>query len=398
MIALWTVACHVDSRPAGSGWQCDEGQCVCEEGLGDCDGLVETGCETVIRTSQLHCGGCHRLCANGRCVDGRCVCYEDYADCDGDAVNGCESDLLIDAQDCGECGRDCLGGSCRDGACLAKVLYESTSPLSTPAMSSTMACWAEDGNIAWLPAIGEEAQPTYRDDSFPECMAAWRDTLCWIAADQLRCAVLRQGESPRDEWMTGLSGAVGSCRIAVTSSDVFWVHAGSGELHRQATSGGLPTLVATGVDHIAADRSHLYWVGVANDLHRVGADGADEEIRTIDPSRAVLALAAGEESIVYSWEGGAVPWGVQVLGKDGADQGVAWSAGADCRVDVLAASVGGFYAGCTDGRWTGALVQVNMFTGTESVLAADQVGLAAIAVHDNLVYWMTRSQLLRIVQ
>jgi hypothetical protein len=51
------------------------------------------------------------------CADGECVCLGDFANCDGDVDNGCETDVRSSSAHCGACGHDCLGGGCTEGRC-----------------------------------------------------------------------------------------------------------------------------------------------------------------------------------------------------------------------------------------------------------------------------------------
>lgn len=47
----------------------------CQPGFSDCDGIPANGCETNVKASLTHCGGCNVKCAgpDGVCVDGVCM-------------------------------------------------------------------------------------------------------------------------------------------------------------------------------------------------------------------------------------------------------------------------------------------------------------------------------------
>jgi hypothetical protein len=108
--------------------RCNEGECQprCAQGFEDCDGDASNGCETNTESSLANCGGCGDVCrpsnATGACEDGVCVsdCEAGFADCDGSAENGCEVDLAS-PETCGSCSQRCsdAGGtpSCDDGVC-----------------------------------------------------------------------------------------------------------------------------------------------------------------------------------------------------------------------------------------------------------------------------------------
>jgi hypothetical protein len=112
---------------------CGTGTCspgVCDDGFGDCDDDVTTGCEQLLDVLQ-HCGACNTPCdfassTGDDCSTRVCVagaCKPGYEDCDGDKLDGCES--LESAEHCGECGQTCdtsldhvASASCATGACV----------------------------------------------------------------------------------------------------------------------------------------------------------------------------------------------------------------------------------------------------------------------------------------
>ncbi len=112
---------------------CSAGACTiaCDEGWGDCDGEIRTGCEEDL-TSPTMCGACGEVCstphATPSCFAASCeidVCAPGYDDCDASPGNGCEM-LLNNLSHCGACGRactmdhatpSCAGGTCRVAAC-----------------------------------------------------------------------------------------------------------------------------------------------------------------------------------------------------------------------------------------------------------------------------------------
>lgn len=161
------VVCPADQK--GALYECVEGACVmqCKEGLADCDGVVDNGCEVSTRTdancgtcgnkcsadepclqgsngyacgctfgeiacfngvffscvdpstNDRHCGSCENACDPAPidvekntfrgCFGGGCgavKCLPERGDCDGDASNGCET-TLISNEHCGACGNAC---------------------------------------------------------------------------------------------------------------------------------------------------------------------------------------------------------------------------------------------------------------------------------------------------
>lgn len=121
--------CFVACDPKHAFGSCLTGVCeiaACDLGWGDCDGVLDNGCETSLATPE-HCGGCGVLCEAehgvGSCNGGTCTlgtCDEGWGDCDGEPANGCEFPLGTDS-DCAACGDDCSVdraiASCVQGAC-----------------------------------------------------------------------------------------------------------------------------------------------------------------------------------------------------------------------------------------------------------------------------------------
>ena len=96
-------------------------------GLHDAADAPDTGCGADLSSDLANCGACGLRCpapppgATIACVRGTCriqtvVCTEGIANCDGLDDNGCEVDLTTSAN-CGACGRRCDAGTCIDGRC-----------------------------------------------------------------------------------------------------------------------------------------------------------------------------------------------------------------------------------------------------------------------------------------
>ncbi|TVQ99545.1 MAG: hypothetical protein EA398_12145 [Deltaproteobacteria bacterium] len=96
----------------------------CDTGWADCNGTTADGCETDIRTSREHCGGCGQQCAgSATCSGGSCTCAgsgETYCPPGGLGTPGCQQ-LATDDNNCGQCGRQCgPGRECRNGSCVCR--------------------------------------------------------------------------------------------------------------------------------------------------------------------------------------------------------------------------------------------------------------------------------------
>lgn len=103
----------------------------CNQGFANCDGRGQNGCEVVTSEDLSNCGACGVTCqvANGtpRCLGSRCtvgVCQTNFGDCDGRVETGCETDVQTSAMHCGQCGRACTGDeTCAQGTCQVFELF-----------------------------------------------------------------------------------------------------------------------------------------------------------------------------------------------------------------------------------------------------------------------------------
>lgn len=165
--------------PPNMYYGCKEGECgapKCGALWGNCDGLIENGCEVRLNTSQdcgtcgnacspdqtcrqnssykwecacppgktwctdrcvdvaadaLNCGACGRSCrtkgetAVGSCKHGTCAfeCVVGRGDCNGDLADECEVNTASDPRNCGGCGIVCdavAGQACVGGRCVVE--------------------------------------------------------------------------------------------------------------------------------------------------------------------------------------------------------------------------------------------------------------------------------------
>ncbi len=97
---------------------CVAGMCAvesCTEARENCDNFLENGCETNPSNAFEHCGGCGQSCeapnAITACVTGTCQlaqCVSGYLDCDMNPLTGCEVDPKVSVEHCGGCNAPCV--------------------------------------------------------------------------------------------------------------------------------------------------------------------------------------------------------------------------------------------------------------------------------------------------
>jgi hypothetical protein len=130
--------CGSPCEPMNAVGACVAGQCTvgsCTPGFADCDDMAETGCESDLGSDVNNCGACGAACSvlNGsaRCGAGTChiaSCNTDTADCNATVADGCEVQLTADASNCGACGSVCPGAPNATGVCTAGTCAQACLP------------------------------------------------------------------------------------------------------------------------------------------------------------------------------------------------------------------------------------------------------------------------------
>jgi hypothetical protein len=117
--------CGLTCAQCAVGGVCNSGACGCPSGQTDCSGTCKS-----TSFDPLFCGATCTTCptptnATPVCVGGTCsgVCQSGAVDCNNDMANGCEAILATDPLSCGGCGISCNDGStcttdlCASGTC-----------------------------------------------------------------------------------------------------------------------------------------------------------------------------------------------------------------------------------------------------------------------------------------
>ncbi|HVJ16082.1 MAG TPA: hypothetical protein VM686_11655 [Polyangiaceae bacterium] len=104
----------------------DDKKCAvtsCQGGYKDCNDDEGDGCEADVDRDETNCGSCKNRCGaeNGVavCSKGECqivYCSAPFANCDERYSTGCETDVRTSSQHCGGCNQPCAG-TCVDRVC-----------------------------------------------------------------------------------------------------------------------------------------------------------------------------------------------------------------------------------------------------------------------------------------
>lgn len=99
------VKCPTEVSGLKGFFVCSNSRCemLCHENSGDCDHIVDNGCEASLDSDPNNCGACGIKCAAGDvCWQGACGCPSGQVVCNGQCVR-----LSDDAKNCGACGNEC---------------------------------------------------------------------------------------------------------------------------------------------------------------------------------------------------------------------------------------------------------------------------------------------------
>jgi hypothetical protein len=88
-------------------WTCVDGRCEmqCAGLAGDCNGIVDDGCETALSNDRYNCGACGNVC-EAFCAWGKCDCAH-IGPTAKHCGNECVLDFQTDDNHCGACGVQC---------------------------------------------------------------------------------------------------------------------------------------------------------------------------------------------------------------------------------------------------------------------------------------------------
>ena len=402
------VACPLaDERLAVPGLTCAAGDCSCEPGLASCDGDLANGCEVDLRTDPNHCGGCERMCANGRCVAGVCSCDQGFADCDPSPANGCETDLQRDSGHCGSCERDCLGGDCASGRCQPIALTDALVAPSDLVITPTHAFWISYGHGVQSLALddGSGPQAVVGGESAYAALAFDGARLYWATdPDGIWSVVPGHPETLVEETTMAVetsSSPAEHGHLAPAGAYLFWrgryVDPQQRGIWRMAQTGsGQPERIAAeAYDGPVAGAAHIYWGGsLQPSIWRVALGSNAPEL--FAPGSVLSGVAFA----------GTLYWTESVAETDGGTD-LAIRSKLESGGDVttlaelpywslcLTADESGLYLADTIG---GAILRMPLAGGEAELLVSGQSNLPCVASDERWIYWLASNRLMRLAK
>jgi hypothetical protein len=282
---------------------CTDDGCACAEGLGDCDGLPDNGCETEL-SSPKHCGACGRPCDNGVCTGGACVCTTGFADCDGDPATSCDTSLADDASNCGACGRSCGDSGCANSLCTPEPVTSAGSIRTFDMVGSTLYFVATyESGMFRMEIDGAPPEPFGDPTVDVELLKHHGDAVYWASEDAIFTTSTLTGKTAQlaaMEWPAD--------KIAVGGGHVYWGDENfrPEDLVRSirrvpVTPGGMVEVVSVVTSywvHFAVTEDHVYWGDTAQMLRSPHDMLAPSLFKNVEMSPTFMS--AGIDGIVYS--------------------------------------------------------------------------------------------------
>lgn len=397
-------SCRVDGdRIVDPSLDCVDGECSCTPGLGDCDGIAETGCETDLSSASSHCGACFVACANASCIDAACVCDPGFGDCDADARNGCETPLVADASHCGRCGRDCLGGACVDARCEPVELSVAVN------LDFAEGLIHVDGRLFWTDASAVWSRPVL--PSATEMLITGEDCPAYLAHDdgwlywQIETGVraMPQGGAaidlatwPNTSPFLTCSPPPGRALVAA-AGHVYWLHEGA-MVHKAPSGTPQPVATSALVKELETNDTHVFW-GESSDnlvgslMRRAHSGSAGELVAgqlNID-YHMELALDAGD---LYWVEGDAVNGAKIVRKVAGGVQGeLVANTGKEGWPYEMVVDATGIYAADS---LLGVVIRWDLADGHKEIIATGQAWPRSVVLDGTYAYWLTNRAIMRV--
>jgi hypothetical protein len=248
-----------------------------------------------LQTDVGNCGACGKVCGNyanayGQCKAAKCTigCNTGYGDCDGKIDTGCESTLATDSMHCGACGHSCGGARCVAGQCQPYTLAELPGGVTSVAGDATHLYYAYDGgggNYA-IGRIAKDGSAPHADvvtgiADYPYALNVTATELYWVKYNEAAPAAAGDGAVYRAS-KTGASAIVAGMpwlsnlktvnQLAVVDANAFFPtydqQARIATIRRAAIAGGASVDNTTGikgsVSSFTVEGAFLYYYAIGD--------------------------------------------------------------------------------------------------------------------------------------
>jgi hypothetical protein len=341
-------------------------------------------------------------------------CAEGLVDCDGLLENGCETDLRISKQNCGACNHDCRGGACSASICKPFVMAKDSIYPFALAVSKDGIFWlGEAGDVHKLPLSGGnilELVPSPGSGVFAQSITVSSEGVLWTIfnytlGEGFVMSVEQNGSDPK-ALFAGQNTPAG---IVTDETSVYWVDEVNEQVLIGLLAGGTPTTTVpltpgSAPWGIAVDSTHVYWTEkLTNEVRRRSLQGSTliETLATFQ--KTPYAIAVGKNAVYWTnvsmpaYNHGSVKMRLKEAGGEPITLATEQDAPNTIVVDPSGAAVYWTTAGhdpVFSGNDTdGAVMMLRLENGlpiegvTPVVLAKDQAFPTGLALHDGYLYW-----------
>jgi len=322
------------------------------------------------------------------CMNGQCVCPDGLVDCNGTCL-----DTMSDALNCGACGHDCLGGGCTTGVCEPVPLAISQGSVDGIAVDTDHVYWTRKGanRVMRIPKDGSSgAQVFAPGQEAPTGIALSATEVFWINEGTASSPALIKMAKAGGLDIKLVGALKNPHRLGTDAQFVYWYEFANGTttIKKLDQAGGpvapltLASASSTPQD-IVVGGGYVYWSGylftLQKAIRRVPVDGGvDVVVSTAVDRPSFLAL---DDSFVYasSDANGAI---LRVPVGGGLPEPLVPGQGTQAPHIALDKDYLYWTTGAT-------VMRVPLVGGMPETLAKGQSGAGEIAVDSTRVYWGT---------
>lgn len=311
------------------------------------------------------------------------ACTATFADCNGDPADGCETDLETTSAHCGACEHDCQGAACAAGMCVPEVLAANLYFPNRLALDATHLTWtSSDGTIQVLPLGGGAITTPVAGQNDPWDIAVDGAGIYWTSGGSDTVQTLPfAGDVPVLLAQAGNPLGIVVHEGVVHYTDTYDKLSDLEHVVRVPLPAGPPQIVAStvGAWMVAADDDHVYWTDPASDAVWSGPSSGGVEPAQIASLLEPTDIEVDAEAVyVTGLEG---TFRLPLAG--GTPSMLVAGAGRGLAIDATHV-----FVGAADGR----LLRVPKAGGPAVALAKTDLYPSDIAVNDQSVFWIVRSQ------